>query len=175
MGDPKKQRRKYETPRKPWDIVRLREELQLIGEYGLRNKRELWKYQTMLSKFRHRARALLALPPEVREREARILLDKLYRMGILPRDADLDRVLDLKVEDLLERRLQTMVYKLGLAKSMMQARQMIVHRHIAVGDKIVRIPSYMVKRGEEELVRYAYGSPYNDPDHPIRRILATAV
>jgi len=175
MGDPKKQRKKYETPRKPWDIVRLREELQLIGEYGLRNKRELWKYQTMLSKFRHRARALLALPPEVREREARILLDKLYRMGILPRDADLDRVLDLKVEDLLERRLQTMVYKLGLAKSMMQARQMIVHRHIAVGDKIVRIPSYMVKRGEEELVRYAYGSPYNDPDHPIRRILATAV
>jgi len=175
MGDPKKQRRKYETPRKPWDMVRLREELRLIGEYGLRNKRELWKYQTMLSRFRHRARALLALPPEVREREAKILLDKLYRMGILSRDADLDKVLDLKVEDLLERRLQTIVYKLGLAKSIMQARQMIVHRHIAVGDKIVRIPSYMVKRGEEELVRYAYGSPYNDPDHPIRRILATTV
>lgn len=174
MGDPKKPRKKYETPRKPWDAARLQEELRLIGEYGLRNKRELWKYQTMLSKFRHRARTLLALPPEEREREARILIEKLYDMGILPKDADLDRILDLKVEDLLDRRLQTLVYKLGLAKTIIQARQMIVHGHIAVGDKIVRIPSYMVMRGEEELIRYSYKSPYNDPDHPVRKVLATA-
>jgi len=42
----------------------------------------------------------------------------------------LDYVLALKVEDFLERRLQTCVYKLGLAKSIHHARVLIRQRHI---------------------------------------------
>lgn len=171
MGDPRRPKRKYETPRKPWDVVRLQEELRLLGEYGLRNKREIWRYRTLLSRFRHRARTLLAEPPEVREKEGRVLVEKLQMIGVLPEGAGLDDVLDLKIEDFLERRLQTVVYKMGLARSIVQARQMITHGHISVGDRVVRVPSYMVKRGEEKLIRYSEGSPFNNPDHPVRKTL----
>ena len=83
MGDPKKQRKKYKTPSHPWQRDRLIEELKLVGDYGLRNKRELWKLKTMLSHYRSRARKLLAIPPEVRKKEEEVLINKLYKLGCL--------------------------------------------------------------------------------------------
>jgi small subunit ribosomal protein S4 len=136
------------------------EESRLLGIYGLRNKRELWKAVTIIRHFRHRARALLAAPPEVREREEKVLIKKLVELGLLNEGARLDDVLNLRVEDLLERRLQTIVFKKGLAKSIHEARQLIVHGHIAVGERRVRSPGYIVSRSEESLVTYYYSSPY---------------
>lgn len=168
LGDPKRQRKKYETPKKPWDAQRLQLELRYLGEYGLRNKRELWKHKTQLSRIRALARKLLAQPPEVRIKAETTLLNKLKRMGLLSESATLDNVLDLTIEDILNRRLQTLVYKLGLAKTIHQARQFIVHGHITVNGRIVRVPSYLVKAGEEKTIHYSPDSPFNNPDHPIR-------
>lgn len=168
MGDPKKQRKKYETPKKPWDAQRLQLELRYMGEYGLRNKRELWKYRTQLSRIRAIARSLLAKPLEVRVKEEKALLGKLRRIGLLSESATLEDVLDLTIDDILNRRLQTIVYKLGLAKTIYQARQLITHGHITVGDRVVRVPSYLIKAGEEKSITYAPGSPFNDPRHPVR-------
>lgn len=153
MGDPKKPRKRYETPRHPWKADRLAEELQLLGEYGLRNKRELWRAETILRKIRAHARTLFGLTGEKRVLEERSLIQKLYRMGLLDEDAAADDVLKLTVRDILERRLQTMVYRLGLAKTIHQARQFIVHGHVYIGDRKVRSPSYNVMRGEEKLIR----------------------
>jgi small subunit ribosomal protein S4 len=136
------------------------EESRLLGIYGLRNKRELWKAITTIRHFRHRARALLAAPPEVREREEKVLIKKLVELGLLNEGARLDDVLNLRVEDLLERRLQTIVFKKGLAKSIYEARQLIVHGHIAIGGRRIRSPGYIVSRSEEPLVTYYYNSPY---------------
>jgi small subunit ribosomal protein S4 len=136
------------------------EESRLLGIYGLRNKRELWKAVTIIRHFRHRARALLAAPPEVREREEKVLIKKLVELGLLNEGARLDDVLNLRVEDLLERRLQTIVFKKGLAKSIYEARQLIVHGHIAVGGRRIRSPGYIVSRSEEPLITYYYNSPY---------------
>jgi small subunit ribosomal protein S4 len=136
------------------------EESRLLGIYGLRNKRELWKAVTIIRHFRHRARALLAAPPEVREREEKVLIKKLVELGLLNEGARLDDVLNLRVEDLLERRLQTIVFKKGLARSIYEARQLIVHGHIAVGGRRIRSPGYIVSRSEEPLVTYYYNSPY---------------
>jgi small subunit ribosomal protein S4 len=136
------------------------EESRLLGVYGLRNKRELWKAITIIRHFRHRARALLAAPLEVREREEKVLIRRLVELGLLNEGARLDDVLSLRVEDLLERRLQTIVFKKGLAKSIHEARQLIVHGHIAVGERRVRSPGYIVSRSEEPLVTYYYSSPY---------------
>ncbi len=148
MGDPKRQRKKYVTPSHPWQKDRLYEELMLVGKYGLRNKRELWRLKTILSEIRSRARKLLAIPESERKKEEEALIRRLYIMGVLDKNAVLDDVLNLTVEDLLKRRLQTVVYEKGLAKTINQARQMIVHRHIMVSGRIVTAPGYIVKRDD---------------------------
>ena len=160
MGDPRKPRKKWSPPGHPWVKERLIEEMKLMGEYGLRNKKEIWIAAAALRKYRHRARALLALPPEVREKEEKALLHRLYEIGLVDKDATLDDVLSLTVRDLLERRLQTIVYKKGLAKSIHHARQLVTHGHIAINGRRVTSPGYIVRRDEEELVGYAPTSPY---------------
>jgi small subunit ribosomal protein S4 len=174
VGDPKKQRKKYETPRFPWRTDVLQAELKLLGQYGLRNKRELWRHRTMLSKFRGIARSLLGMPPEQRKTLETQLLNKLHRLGILPEKAALDDVLDLSIEDILERRLQTIVFQKGLAKSIHQARQLITHRHIMIGKRKVYSPSYLVLRDEEALIAYAPTSPLSNSNHPLRASVQAA-
>lgn len=174
MGDPKRQRKKYETPRFPWRTDALQAELKLVGQYGLRNKRELWRHKTMLSKFRGIARSLLGKPKEERERLEKQLLNKLRRLGILPEAAGLDEVLDLSIEDVLERRLQTLIFRRGLAQSIYQARQLITHGHIAIGGRRIRSPSYLVSREEEDKIAYAFTSPLSDVNHPLRRVIESS-
>ena len=163
MGDPRKSRKRWERPGHPWIKERLSEEMELLGKYGLRNKRELWRTQTLLRRIRERAKALLSLPPEVRaEREAE-LVKKLYRMGLLENEkGTVDEILGLTVEDLLSRRLQTIVYKKGLSRSIYEARQMIVHGHIAISGRRVTSPGYLVPRDEEDLIDIAPGSPMSE-------------
>ena len=168
MGDPKKQRKKYIPPKHPWQKERLERELAIVGKYGLRNKRELWIHQTQLRKYRHRAREILALPEDVRKKYEEELINKLNKMGILHEDATLDDVLGLTIEDILERRLQTIVYRKGLAKSIYHARQLVTHGHIALNGRRVTVPSYLVSKEEEDLISYFPTSPYNDPKHPER-------
>lgn len=161
MGDPRRRfKKKYETPFKPWDPELLREELSLVGEYGLKNKRELRRFMTMLKKIRRTAKSTFTMRPEVREKIAVQLIRKLYMLGVLDENATTNDILQLTVRSLLERRLQTIVYRKGLAKSIYHARQMIVHRHIMIGDRIVDRPGYLVSREEEPLVRVNPKSPY---------------
>jgi small subunit ribosomal protein S4 len=174
MGDPKRQKKKYETSRFPWRTDVLQDELKLLGQYGLRNKRELWRHKTMLSKFRGIARSLIGKPPEERQKMEEELLSRLKKLGIIHETAVLDDVLDLTVEDILERRLQTIVFRKGLAKTIHQARQLITHGHISIGNQRVTVPSYLVTREEEELVNYAPDSPLANPSHPLRQMIAVA-
>jgi len=170
MGDPKKSRKKYTKPSHPWESERLREELILVGEYGLRNKKELWKAQTILRKYRRRARNIRVMPEEQQKKETEILIKKLYRLGILPENATIDDVLQLTVNDFLERRIQTLVYRKGLARTPHQARQFIVHGHIAIGGRRVRSPGYIVNLEEEDDIDYAPTSPLaKNPEHPERQ------
>lgn len=148
MGDPKKARKTFTRPRSPWRADQLAQELYLLGTFGLRNKRELWKAQTNLSSVRKQARTLLAATEQVRLREEKKLLDSLRRKGLVGEGASLDDILGLTVEDVLARRLQTMVFKKGMALSPLHSRQLIVHGHIAIGDRLITIPGYGV--GQED-------------------------
>ncbi|BAA80740.2 30S ribosomal protein S4P [Aeropyrum pernix K1] len=163
MGDPRKPRKKWEGPKHPWIKERLERERELMGRYGLRNKKELWKAETLARRFRHRARSLLGLPPEVRREASRVLVESLYRMGLIDNpNVDIDEVLGINAEKVLERRLQTIVYKKGLAKTIYQARQLVVHGHIAIAGRRVTSPGYLVSREEEKLIDYAPGSPFKE-------------
>jgi small subunit ribosomal protein S4 len=174
MGDPKKQRKSYETPRHPWRKDQLEVELHLIGEYGLRNKRELWRYKTLLSQVRGIARSMLGATEAERARLEREYLSKLGRIGILSESASIDDILDLEIRDLLERRLQTVVFRRGLAKSLHQARQLVSHGHVAVAGRVVSVPGYLVTRDEEQKLKYFEHSPLSKSDHPLRKIVAAA-
>ena len=160
MGDPRRPKNVFKKPRRPWSADQLTQELQTVGTYGLRNKRELWKAQTELSRIRKQARALLALPHEVRHGKETELLKSLNRIGLVSDGATLDDVLNLKIEDLLERRLQSVIVRKGFVKTQSQARQAVVHGHIAINDRIVSIPSYIVRRDEEHGVAIRPDSPY---------------
>ncbi len=169
MGDPKKQRKKFDTPRFPWQIDALEAELKLLGQYGLRNKREIWRHKTLLSKYRGIGRSLLGMSVVERRIQEKQILDKLHRLGILPDAAALDEVLDLKLEDILGRRLQTLVFQRGLAKSIQQSRQLITHGHIAIEGRRVSSPSYLVLKDEETKITYTPKSPLTNPDHPLTK------
>lgn len=149
MGDPKKARKQYSRPRSPWRADQLAQELYLLGTFGLRNKRELWKAQTQLSSVRKQARTLLAATEAVRLREEKKLLDSLKRRGLIKEGATLDDILSLTVEDVLARRLQSMVFKNGMALSPLHSRQLVVHGHITVGNRTITIPGYEVGAEEE--------------------------
>lgn len=174
MGDPKKQRKKYETPRFPWRTDILQEELKLLGQYGLRNKHELWRHKTLLSKFRGNARSLIGKSAEERSRTEEQLLARMKKLGMLPETAVLDDILDLTIEDILERRLQTIVYHKALAKTMQQSRQLITHGHVAIGNRRVKLPGYIVPRQEEEQISYASHSSLANPAHPLRQTISVS-
>ena len=154
MGDPKYPRKVWRKPKRPLNYELKMDELQTLGTFGLRTKRELWKAHTELSRVRQQARSLLALTQKVRDEKEPILLKSLARIGLIPNDATLDDVLNLKPTDLLARRLQTIVSnKLGF-KTPYQARQAVIHGHIMVGDRKIDIPSYTVTVAEEDSVHF---------------------
>lgn len=144
MGDPRRLRNKYFRPKKLWDQERITEEKGLKQMYGLKNMRELWMATSELKKYRRVARQLLSLSDEDRKDCAQKLLTKLVRLSILKDTSSLDDVLSLEVKDVLERRLQTIVQRQGLAKSIAQSRQLITHGFISVNGKKVTKPSVLV-------------------------------
>lgn len=156
----------YETPNHPFQGGRINEERDLIGRYGLKNKEELWRAQSELRSYRREARNLLA--EFTRGEEANAFLARLQRYGILNEGDGLGEVLALEVTDLLERRLQTIVYRKGFANTVKQARQFVSHGHILVDDRRVRVPSYKVEIDEEDLIGYDQHSPLADELHPER-------
>ena len=155
MGDPKYPRKVWRKPKRPLNYELKMDELQTLGTFGLRTKRELWKAHTELSRVRQQARSLLALTQKVRAEKEPILLKSLSRIGLIANDATLDDVLNLKPTDLLARRLQTIVSsKLGF-KTPYQARQAVIHGHIMIGDRKIDIPSYTVTVEEESDIHFS--------------------
>jgi len=154
MGDPKRIRKKYFMPKKPWDKAAIEKESKIVELYGLKNKKEIRKAETFLRKKRQTARKLLTLKLEERIRKEKELIESLKRIGMLKGGAILDDVLVLKTEELFERRLQTLVWRKGLANTAKQARQFITHGHIAIAGKKITVPSYIVTPKEEENIKY---------------------
>ncbi len=161
MGDPKLSRKVWKKPKRPLNYDLMMDELKILGTFGLKTKRELWKANTELSRVRVQARSLLALRQEDREQKEPILINSLSKVGLVDKNSTLDDVLNLEVTDLLSRRLQTIVQRKLYFKTPYQARQAIVHGHIMIGERVVTIPSYTVKIDEEPKIRLTVESQFN--------------
>ncbi|MFC3476818.1 30S ribosomal protein S4 [Halobacterium litoreum] len=165
MGLPGENTKFYETPNHPYQGERIAEESDLLSRYGLKNKEELWRAQSELRDYRREARSLLGQTGEVSGDE---FVTRLQRIGILSAEEGLDDVLSLDVTDVLERRLQTIVYRDGLANTVSQARQFLNHGHITVDGRRVTAPSYKVEVSEEDAIAFDETSELTDELHPAR-------
>ena len=134
-------RRRYKKPKTPWDLHRIKDERKIINEYGLKRKKEIWIAESILRRFRERARELIAEKDKEKEKN---LIEKLQKLGLLGKESGLDDVLALSVNDVLNRRLQTIAFKKGFGKTIKQARQLITHGHIAVDGRRIKFPGYLI-------------------------------
>jgi len=155
-------RKVWKKPKRPLNYDLMMDELKTLGTFGLKSKKELWKTQTELSRVRLQARSLLALRQEERQKKEPILIQSLSKIGLVDQNSTLDDVLNLQVNDLLSRRLQTMAQRILFFKTPYQARQAIVHGHVMIGDGVVTIPSYIVKTEEETKIRLIPESRFNE-------------
>jgi small subunit ribosomal protein S4 len=161
----------YETPNHPYQGERIAEESDLLGRYGLKNKEELWRAQSELRSIRREARRLLGETQGDVDAAAAAgaeFVARLQRIGVLDEEENISDVLSLEVTDLLERRLQTVTYRQGMANTPDQARQFIIHGHVTVGDARVRRPSKKVEVDEEGTIGFDERSPLADELHPER-------
>ncbi|MBI2550705.1 30S ribosomal protein S4 [Candidatus Woesearchaeota archaeon] len=168
MGDTRRFKKSYTRPLKVWDDARIEGEKKLTKGYGLKNKKEIWKAESMLRRFKAQAKKLIATRGKQAEKEKQQLLTKLASLGLTTQNADLDTVLGLTMSNILDRRLQTIVNNKKLARSITQARQFIVHEHILVGGKKVSVPSYLVRKSEEDTIAFSPASKLSSDMHPER-------
>jgi small subunit ribosomal protein S4 len=137
----------YSRPRKLYQKGRIAEENVLLKKYGLKNKREVWKSLAKVKYFRARAMKLARQSPE----EQSVFFGKLNALGL--KVSSIADVLDLKLENILERRLPTIVMRKGFAPTAQAARQLVTHRRIFVGGNVVDAPSFIVPLAlENEIV-----------------------
>lgn len=179
MGEPKFSRPRTQTPTHPWKQARIDEEHDLKERYGLKKiggMREIWKEKSALRRHRNQAMKLIGRVDSSEghyAKESEQLLGSLSRKGLLQTGADIGDVLEINVEHMLSRRLQSFVYYKGLAPSMRAARNLIVHGHICIGEQRMTVPGYHVLKEEEDSLQYSSNSPFEDPEHPFRKDLET--
>ena len=169
MGDPKFPSKHYNTPSHPWQKTRIEQERTLTHQYGLKSKKEIWKADTKVREMRRQARKLTAKANDQQaQKEKELLLGKLNRLGMLEQGAALEDILRMSPENILDRRLQTQVYLQGLASTVKQSRQLIIHGHISVEGAVNRVPGMLVTKTQEKNITYSPSSALNSDLHPVR-------
>ncbi len=133
-----RKKNKFSRPHKLYDKIRIGQENKLVEMYGLKNKKEIWKSEAKVKYFRSRAKILINASQE----EQKNFFEKLNSIGLIV--TNIADVLALGKEDILKRRLSTIVWKKGLSKTARHARQLITHRNILVEGRSIDVPSYLV-------------------------------
>ncbi len=177
MGDPKFARSKTQTPTHPWKQARIDEEHALKEKYGLKKTggmKEIWREKTSLRRYRNQAMKLIGRVDTSEghfAREKDQLIDSLTRRGLLPEGASVGDVLQIDVDQMLSRRLQSVVYRRGLAPTMRSARQLIMHGHISIGPQKMTVPGYHIMKDEEDALQYNSNSPFMNDNSTFRQEL----
>jgi small subunit ribosomal protein S4 len=157
----KKLKQQYETPNTGWNEERINREDELIEDYGLKNKREIYKAQSQLRSFRRQARKLVAEEDEEARKE---VIQKANSLGLIRENDGLDALLTLNVTDILDRRLQSAVNRRGYSDTVREARQIVVHGHVYVDGERVDVPGYLLTQEEEQELDVRMPEPEEEPE-----------
>ena len=153
MGQIKKQRKKYNTPTHPWQAERLKEESEYVKNYGFKNKKEIWKIIAKLENYKNQVKKIIeSKGSQQMLKEKEQLMAKLLNYGLITKTSKMEDILELTPKDLMDKRLQTVIYKKNLAKSLKQSRQFIAHGHVLIKGKKLTVPSYLVNLEEESKI-----------------------
>lgn len=144
----KKLKKTYETPNEGWSEERIQREEELTEEYGLKNKKEIYKAQSQLRSFRREARKLVAQDDD--SEQVKAIKKRAHELGLVKGEAELEELFTLNVTDFLDRRLQTAVNRRGYADTVNEARQLVVHGHVYVDGQRVNVPGYLLTKSEEK-------------------------
>lgn len=170
MGDPKRQVNKYSGPRHPWERARIDEEKVLSRDYGLKNKKEIWKESSAIKNIKKQVVMLNSIVGEKADQQKAEMLKKLIELNLLNEGQTLDDALNLTTQNIMERRLQTQVVRQNFARTMKQARQFITHGHVKVNGKKITSPGYIVNKEEQFKIEFVGISKLADPEHPERKV-----
>ena len=142
----KRKHKTYSKPRRPFDKARIDEEVSVKRNYGLKNKKEIWKADSQIKSIREKAKKLIG----ANEKEQQALFDRLKKIGLEVNSiAD---VLSLDKKNFLNRRLQTILVRKKLTTTPKSARQLITHRKVLIEGKVVNSPSYIVPVSLEDKI-----------------------
>jgi len=150
----------------PWNATRIQLEADIKAKFGVANKREIWKMESTLKGFKDQAKSLLTRTDSQAAKEREQMQGRMVRLGLVKTGSGMDDILSLQLRDIMNRRLQTMVFRKRMARSIRHSRQLIVHEHITVGGKKITSPSYLVLMEEEGTISYSADSPYMQSEHP---------
>jgi len=151
----KRKHKQYSKPKRPFDKERLIEEEEIKKEFGLKNKKEIWRSESKIKSIREKAKKLISASPD----EQQILFNGLKKIGFNVNSiAD---VLFLDKKDYLRRRLQSVVKAKKLVSTIKGARQVIVHKKVLVKGYVVNSPSYVVPVELEDKILLKSSSKLN--------------
>ena len=142
----KRKHKKYSRPKRPFEKSRIEEEVIIKEEFGLKNKREIWKAEAKIKAIREKAKKLISANPE-RQKE---FFEKLRKIGL--NIHSIGDVLSLDKKDYLKRRLQTVIVNKRLATTVKGARQLIILKKVLVNGEVVDSPSYIVPINFEDKI-----------------------
>lgn len=166
MGDIKRFKKKYTTPMHPWNATRILLERDIKSKYGVANKKEIWKMESALKSFKDQAKSLLTRTDEQAAKEREQMQHRMVSLGLVKTGSGMDDILGLQLRDIMNRRLQTLVFKKRMARSINHARQLIVHEHVMVGGKKITSPSYIVPSADESTISFSPDSAFMQSEHP---------
>jgi small subunit ribosomal protein S4 len=134
----KRKHKTYSRPKQPFDKARIDEEAEIKKEFGLKNKREIWKADARIREIRDKAKKLIS----ANEEDKQAFFARLKKIGFNVNS--ISDVLSLNKKDYLGRRLQTVLVKKGLATTSKSARQLITHKKVLIKGNSINAPSYIV-------------------------------
>jgi len=143
----KRKHKNYSKPRRPFDKVRIDEEAEITKQFGLKNKKEIWRAEARISSLRVKAKKLISASAE----EQKALFDRLKKIGLEVNS--IGDILSLDKSDYLKRRLQSVLIEKKLATTMGGARQLITHKKVMVDGRVVDSPSYVVSVEKENKIK----------------------